>query len=181
MRVISGRYRGLVIPMPKKGTIRPTTDRSKEALFSIIQSRYTIEELEVLDLFTGSASVALEFASREAKHVTSVELNRRVQQQNIQFAKSKNIEGLTFIVSDVFRFLKKSGVTYDLIFADPPYHLPRIKDLPDLVADNKLLNPGGTLIIEHHSSLQWEHQNLMETRAYGQSVFSFFQFGVSLD
>lgn len=171
----------MVIPMPKKGTIRPTTDRSKEALFSIIQSRYDIQDLKVLDLFTGSASVALEFASRSAKDVVSVELNRSVQQQNMRFAKSKSVEDLRFVVSDVFRFLKKTEDTYDIIFADPPYHLARIKDLPDLVFEYKLLQPNGALIIEHHSSLKWDHPNLVESRAYGQSVFSFFQFDVSLD
>jgi 16S rRNA (guanine(966)-N(2))-methyltransferase RsmD len=181
MRVIAGKHKGMVIPMPKKGTIRPTTDRSKEALFSIINSRYDLEECDVLDLFGGSGGVAFEFASRYTNSVVSVEMNRRVHKQCIEFARSKNIEDIQFICSDVFSFLKRNEKQFDIVFADPPYHLKNIKDIPDLVADKNVLKPSGVLIIEHHSTLQWDHASLIESRAYGQSVFSFFQFDVSLD
>ena len=167
--------------MPKKGTIRPTTDRSKEALFSIINSRYDLEELEVLDLFGGSGGVALEFSSRSAKNVVSVEKNRRVHQQFKEFVKTKGVEDLTPVCSDVFGFLKHTNDQFDLIFADPPYDLKRIKDIPDIVLNHSVLRPDGLLIIEHHATFQWNHQSLLESRKYGQSVFSFFQFDVPLE
>lgn len=181
MRVIAGKYKGMTIPMPKKGNIRPTTDRSKEALFSIINSRFDLENCAVLDLFTGSAGVAFEFASRYAQSVVSVEVNRRVQRQNADFAKEKNISEIRFISSDVFSFLKKQDEPFDIIFADPPYDLKKIQELPELVFSNKLLSPGGLLIIEHHSTLQWSNPHKFESRPYGQSVFSFFQFDVPLE
>ncbi len=181
MRVIAGQYKGMVIPMPKKGSIRPTTDRSKEALFSIINSRYDLEECSVLDLFGGSGGVAFEFASRFSKEVVSVEMNRRVQQQCKDFAQTKGINEIRFVCSDVFSFLKRNGQLFDIIFADPPYDLTKIKELPDAVENSNALNKNGVLIIEHHSTLQWNHPSLIESRNYGQSVFSFFQFGLSLE
>lgn len=181
MRIIAGKYKGLPIPLPKGGKIRPTTDRSKEALFSIIMHRFELEDCNVLDLFGGSGNIAIEFASRGARQVTSVELNRKVSKQSQVFAKSKNIEEVRFIASDVFRFISSTKEKYDIIFADPPYDLVRISELPHLVRQAGILAPDGLLIIEHHATLKWQDQDLEESRPYGQSVFSFFRFGNTPD
>ncbi len=180
MRIIAGKHKGLTIPMPKGGEIRPTTDRAKEALFSILTSRFDFEDVSVLDLFSGSGNIGLEFVSRGCLSVTSVEKNRRVIKQTESFTQSKNIEHITFRCMDVFQYIKGCNETYDVIFADPPYHLKTIHHLPDLIQEHQLLNPKGLLIIEHESNLTWDTPYLVESRHYGQSVFSMFQFDVSL-
>ncbi|MFT5513601.1 MAG: 16S rRNA (guanine966-N2)-methyltransferase [Bacteroidia bacterium] len=180
MRIIAGKHKGLPIPMPKGGDIRPTTDRAKEALFSILASRYDFEEISVLDLFSGSGNVGFESVSRGCNNVTSIEKNRKVAMQAQTFAVDRKIKNIKFTSMDVFQFLKKCTQTFDIIFADPPYHLQSITSLPDLIEQQQLLNSNGLLIIEHESTLQWDHKHLIETRKYGQSVFSMFQFDVSL-
>lgn len=180
MRIIAGKHRGLPIPMPKGGEIRPTTDRAKEALFSILSGRYDFEEIAVLDLFAGSGNVGFEFVSRGCKDVLSIEKNRKVAMQAQSFSSAKNIEHIKFQSMDAFQFIKKCTRTFDVIFADPPYHLNSITTLPEAISHYQLLNPAGLLIIEHESTLQWNEKHVVETRKYGQSVFSMFQFDVSL-
>jgi 16S rRNA (guanine966-N2)-methyltransferase len=180
MRIISGKHKGLVIPMPKGGDIRPTTDRAKEALFSILMGRYDFDDLSVLDLFAGTGGMTFEFISRGCAKVTAVEKNRRVLNQAKAFALRHNISDIDYVGADVFTYVKQSKHTFDLIFADPPYHLKTISQLPVLIQNAGLLNPEGLLIIEHESKLKWDHPNLIESRNYGQSVFSMFQFDVPL-
>ena len=181
MRIIAGKYKGLSIPLPKGGDIRPTTDRAKEALFSILTHSYDFDSIRVLDLFSGSGNVSFEFASRGCLAVQAVEKNKRVAKQAQLFARNKDISEIKFNSADVFGFIKRCDETFDIIFADPPYHLHSITNLPDLINEKGLLNPEGILIIEHESKLQWNSPFLSETRPYGQSVFSMFQFDVSLD
>ncbi|MCB9262802.1 MAG: 16S rRNA (guanine(966)-N(2))-methyltransferase RsmD [Flavobacteriales bacterium] len=175
MRIISGKYKGLTIPMPKGGDIRPTTDRAKESLFNILQNRFEMTNCEVLDLFSGSGNMAFEFASQDCQLVISVEKNRKITLQNIAFSMSKDID-VQFITMNVFSFLKQSKDTFDIIFADPPYHLEKMSELPKLIFRQKLLKKGGLLVIEHHSSFKWNETIPSEQRVYGQSVFSFFEF-----
>lgn len=181
MRIIAGRYKGLTIPLPKGGDIRPTTDRAKEALFSILTNRYDFEAIGVLDLFAGSGNVSFEFASRGCPSVLSIEKNKRVAKQAQQFATDKGIDEVRFSSSDVFSYIKRCDTAFDIIFADPPYHLNNIVTLPEIIHENNLLKSGGILIVEHESKLQWENPFLIESRPYGQSVFSLFQFDVSLN
>ncbi len=181
MRIVAGQYKGMIIPLPKGGTIRPTTDRAKEALFSILTSRINFENTSVCDLFSGSGNMAFEFASRGVESVIAVEKNRRVLDQAKTFAINKNINEVTFISSDAFRYLNQSDNQFDIIFADPPYNLKTISEIPNIVKRNNLLKPEGLLIIEHESNLSWNDEALIESRNYGQSVFSIFQFPVSLE
>ena len=84
MRIISGIHKGRRILAPKKLPVRPTTDRSKEALFNILQHQIDFSELTVLDLFSGTGSISYEFASRGVPLLTAVDKNRHCI-QFIQF------------------------------------------------------------------------------------------------
>ena len=75
MRIISGKLKGKQIKIPKNIKVRPTTDKSKEALFNILVNRYDFEEIKVLDLFSGTGSMSFEFSSRGVKTVYSVDKN----------------------------------------------------------------------------------------------------------
>ena len=80
------------------------------------------------------------------------------------------------IVDDVFKFLKLEQTKYDIIFADPPYDMPRIAEIADFVIEKELLNAAGVLIIEHASLQNISNgKGYQETRTYGSSSFSFFK------
>ena len=174
MRIIGGSQKGRAIKVPHDLPVRPTTDFAKEALFNILHNRFDLESLEVLDLFSGTGHISLEFASRGSKQVWSVDKHFKCA----GFLKSISKElGLNIhaMKGDVFDFLKSNKSAYDLIFADPPYALPEIPEIHRLVFDNHLLKPGGLLIIEHGARTPLSHLSGFEQqRKYGNVNFSFF-------
>ena len=176
MRIISGTHKGKRLVAPKKLPVRPTTDFAKEGLFNILRNRYHFSEIYFLDLFAGTGNISYEIASRGCENITCVDADFGC----VRYIK-KTAEELQFPIEtfkmDVFHFLEKSGQTYDLIFADPPYDID--KDLLELliskVFQKGLLKPSGVMIIEHpkHVDLSNLH-HFIENRKYGSSVFSFF-------
>ncbi len=175
MRIISGTHRGLKIQAPAKLPVRPTTDMAKEALFNIIEQKYNIDEIEVLDLFAGTGNISLEFLSRGVQAITSVDRYQGCVSFIQEMCKKLNFNP-NIIRGDVFKFLKTCHYRYDLIFADPPYDLINIPEIIHWVQENKLLKENGILIIEH-SSLQnlSSYKGFLESRKYGSSTFSFFE------
>ena len=176
IRIISGKYKGRRITAPKNLPIRPTTDRAKESLFNILNNYTYIPELKILDLFTGSGSIAYEFASRGAKDIQAVDRNFSV----VKFV-NKTANEFEFpiktIKKDVIKFLEKTPETYDIIFADPPYDLDKIllDKILELVFERKLLKPEGFYILEHIEQHDFsQHPHFMYARKYGLTVFSFF-------
>ncbi len=125
MRVIAGLHRGRRLLGPKGQVIRPTSDRVKEALFSILGER--ILGARVLDLYAGTGSIGIEALSRGAAHVTFVEADRdalRLVQSNLRqcgLELSANICACQ--VSQFFRRGTQWSGPYDIVFCDPPYHL----------------------------------------------------------
>lgn len=175
MRIIGGRLGGLRLNPPNNLPVRPTTDIAKEALFNILQNRLEFDGLNCLDLFAGTGNISFELASRGVEHVDSVDLHFKCVQYITDTAKKMKLEQINARKADVFKFITSCKSTYDLIFADPPYDIPKLPQLPKLVFDNNLLNNNGLLIIEHPSTRQMEeHPNFIETRKYGYSSFSFY-------
>ncbi|MCP1252986.1 MULTISPECIES: RsmD family RNA methyltransferase [Elizabethkingia] len=179
-RIISGKWKGKKIAAPKNFEVRPTTDFAKEALFSIIEHRFDIEYLSVLDLFAGIGSISLEFASRDTKDITSVDLNPKHCGFINSTAKELGFDAQVNISrGDVFDWVKKErnhGKLYNLVFADPPFDMDKAKydELIDLVLSKNILAENGVFILEHQSRQKFEHPNLQETRKYGNVSFSFF-------
>ncbi|MCA0931495.1 RsmD family RNA methyltransferase [Lutimonas saemankumensis] len=177
MRIVSGRLKGRRIIAPKHLPVRPTTDMAKEALFNILNNKYFIEDLKVLDLFAGIGSISFEFASRGCDDITAVDGHHAC----VRFLESTNHEldtNLTTIKSDAFKFLERNNQKFDLIFADPPYDLEQNKfqKLVDLVFDRDLLNENGSLIIEHSKNTDLsKDKRLTQQRKYGSNIFSFFE------
>lgn len=176
MRIISGKYKGRHFSPPKNLKARPTTDVAKEALFDILNNRIDYEETRVLDMFGGTGSISLEFASRGCPSVTLLEMNST----NYAFIKKTvaelKAEEINAIKGDTFKYVEKCSAKFDMIFADPPYDHPRLKDVPDLIFQNDLLNPGGLLILEHPKDFSFEsHPQFLEHRKYGHVNFTFFQ------
>lgn len=173
MRIISGTYRGRRLVPPKNITARPTTDFAKESLFNLLNNRIDFEDAEMLDLFAGTGGIGLEFISRGAREVTSVEMAHTQQNFIIQTCKQLRITNLRLIRGDAFKFIRACKVQYDFIYADPPYALTNLAELPDLVLP--LLKENALFVLEHGKDHDFStHPHHQQTRVYGSVHFSFF-------
>lgn len=176
MRIISGSYKGILINPPKGLPVRPTTDRAKESLFNIIENNFTISNITVLDLFSGTGNISYEFVSRGAAQVTAVDIDAKCVSFIKQTKDKHQFNSLNVQKSDAFGFIKRAATSYDIIFADAPYANKQISQIPFLIAEHKLLNNNGWLIVEHENLLDLAHINtFVNKRVYGQSCFSFFK------
>jgi 16S rRNA (guanine(966)-N(2))-methyltransferase RsmD len=175
MRIISGTYRGHPLRAPK-GATRPTTDRTREAVFNLVQHRVALPGARVLDLFAGSGALGLEALSRGAATATFVEQHRGALGVIRRNAASLGVgERCTVLRADALRFLDAPPeAPYDLVLADPPYALDALPRLPDLALP--LLATDGLLVLEHDATQTFTGHAALETsRAYGQTVVSLFR------
>ncbi|MBI2618535.1 MAG: 16S rRNA (guanine(966)-N(2))-methyltransferase RsmD [Ignavibacteriales bacterium] len=150
MRIIAGSFRGRQLSTTRDRSIRPTTDRAKQAIFDILENRIEFTGIEVLDLFSGSGSLGLEALSRGASAVTFVEKTRpsiAILEKNIRALDCR--KQTTIHQADVFWFLKNAHRSFDLIFVDPPYRMERIGELPVAIVSSKVLHPGSLVVLEH--------------------------------
>jgi 16S rRNA (guanine(966)-N(2))-methyltransferase RsmD len=176
MRIISGTFKGRRIAPPKNITARPTTDFAKESLFNLLTNRMDFEDVDMLDLFAGTGGIGIEFISRGAREVTAVEMAHTQQNFIISCCKQLGIRNLHLIRGDVFKFVKTCHVQYDFIYADPPYDLPQLATLPDLIFEQEILKEEGYFVLEHSKNNDFStHPHFIETRNYGSVHFSFFQ------
>ncbi|WP_374165389.1 RsmD family RNA methyltransferase [Arcticibacter sp. MXS-1] len=176
MRIISGKLRGLRLNPPPHLPVRPTKDNAKEALFNILNNQVDFEQISVLDLFSGTGSISVEFASRGVTEIVSVDKDAGCYYYLKNVAKQYDLSGIYPVKADAMKFLKAETSQYDLIFADPPYDLPLIPEIPRLVFDRGLLKAGGMLIVEHPTTKRMNTDpNFSEQREYGYSSFSFFR------
>ena len=175
MRIIGGTLRGLRLNPPKNLPVRPTTDLAKEALFNILQNKIEFEDIRVLDLFSGTGNISMEFASRGAAQVISVDRSVHCVNYLKDTARQHGLTNIKVYKDDVFKYLQLETDKFDLVFADPPYDLNRIPELPKAIFERELLLPGGLLIVEHQSMQNLSnHPAFSEQRKYGHSSFSFF-------
>lgn len=177
MRIISGKHKSKRVVAPKNLPVRPTTDMAKESLFNILNNLYCFNSISVLDLFAGTGNISYEFASRGTENITSVDANYGCIKFINQTAKKLEVNIHTF-KSDVYKFLEKTPLKVDVIFADPPYNakIEKFIDIVDVVFERDLLNSKGVLIIEHakYTDLS-KHFKYSYHKRYGGSVFSFFE------
>lgn len=175
MRIIAGTLRRRRLLAPKGLLTRPSTDRVREAIFSLVTHRVPLEDAAVLDLFAGTGALGLEAISRGAAHVTFVEINGRVLA-----AARRNAMHLG--VADQCLFLRQNAVmhmerlrhaSYHVIFADPPYTLEPMARLPALALPG--LAPEGLFVLEHDRRISFaDHPSLVCSRPYGRTIVSAF-------
>ncbi|TXG35978.1 RsmD family RNA methyltransferase [Seonamhaeicola maritimus] len=181
MRIISGTYKRRRITAPKNLPVRPTTDMAKESLFNILNNQYYFEDISVLDLFSGTGNISYEFASRGTQNIISVDQNFNCIKFINKTAEEFDMHIQT-IKSDVFKFLEKTTVKSDFIFADPPYNFSteQFSKIPQLVFANELLLDNGLLALEHskHTDLS-SIEHFSYAKSYGGNVFSFFELNQS--
>lgn len=174
MRIIGGNLGGRRFSPPPNIPARPTTDLAREGLFNILNNLTELDGITALDLFGGTGGVSYELVSRGAARVTAVEQDA----QSVAFMKKtaesfRIADTLQVIRGDVFRFLHAAAPVYDLVFADPPYALPRLPELPDRMIEK--LAPGGVAVLEHDGRHDFgQHPHFLRAKAYGDTIFTFF-------
>lgn len=176
MRIITGLLKGRKINIPKTLSVRPTTDRVKEGLFSVIESYRFIPDCTVLDLFAGSGNLGFEALSRGAQRVLFIDHNRanikHIQKQANVFELPDQVRSITL---DVKRFLEGPPAPADIIFSDPPYKYPYIEATVEIILAEGWLKPAGWLILEHSKFLDFSnHPNLLQVKKFGRTYVSFF-------
>ena len=176
MRVISGKYTRRTFEVPRTFKARPTTDFAKENLFNVLTNLVDFDECDsVLDLFAGTGSISLEFVSRGCAKVISVEREPSHHAFIYKVKEQLGEQGWIPLRADVFRYIEKCHDRFDLIFADPPYALTRLAELPDLILGKGMLSDDGMLILEHGKDHSFAgHPHFLQERVYGSVHFSFF-------
>ena len=175
MRIIAGTLKGRRLNPPANLPVRPTTDMARESLFNILNNYVDYEECSVMDLFSGTGAVAIEFVSRGAKEVTAIDINNACTEYIKSEAKRLDLSNLHVVRADVFDLLKRANRKFDIVFADPPYSLDGLSTLPDLVFEREVLSEDGIFILEHPREYSFEeHPRFWQHRNYGKVNFSFF-------
>ncbi|MCF8045187.1 MAG: 16S rRNA (guanine(966)-N(2))-methyltransferase RsmD [Desulfarculaceae bacterium] len=181
MRIISGRFKGRKLTAPENRSIRPTSDKAREAVFSIIGSK--VEKACILDLFAGTGAFGIEAISRGARRTTFVETSEKALdtiEKNINLLGIENeadlIQGP---IPHVFTRGEFSGRTFEIIFLDPPYDGNFITST---LENTHFLNfvTESTLVIAEHPIFRQEialsgHLELIDRRKYGKTMISFFR------
>ena len=178
MRIITGKYKGRHFDIPRTFKARPTTDFAKENIFNVMLQIADFDGATALDLFAGTGSITLELLSRGCSRVVSVEKDRDHHRFICQCLEKLNVGRSEAIAlhADVFRFVKSCREQFDIVFADPPYALKELPEIPDLVLGGNLLSPGGILVFEHGKDHDFSaHPDFMQHRQYGSVNFSIFR------
>ncbi len=179
MKIISGTKKSILIRAPKNlpKTTRPTTGKVKESLFNIISNKFNINEISVLDLFSGSGNISFEFSSRGCDDILSVDNNFKCIKFIKETASKLELNILTKRV-DYLEFLFRTEKKFDIIFADPPYSF-RLEDylqILELIKKKEILTNNGEIIFEHSSKvLLSEICNNIDERKYGSTILSFIK------
>ena len=185
MRVIAGKAKGRRLKTGRLPDLRPTSDKVKEALFSILAPQ--IEGARMLDLFGGAGGIGIEALSRGAAWVDFVESDPEtlhILEQNLFSSGLKGHAGVYCM--DAFRFIKQVSTVYDLVFADPPYVHPRIlKKLLPALGQGVIISNTGLTVVEHFRKVRVPNKigqlEVVRSCRYGDTILTFYCRGKSLD
>jgi len=178
MRIIAGTFGGRRLHPPRGPAIRPTADRVREAIFSIIGP--AVAGAEVLDLFAGTGAMGLEALSRGAARATFVDQSRHAVQLirlNVELCRtSDRVSVIQGSASEVIRRLAAQREAFDLIFIDPPYGRNTIQQILRILGE--VARPETMVVAEHGSRdllpVQLQEWSQTEERHYGDTMVSFY-------
>jgi 16S rRNA (guanine(966)-N(2))-methyltransferase RsmD len=178
MRIIAGKFGGRKLTSPKDYQIRPTSDRVKEAIFSMLAD--AVMDSRVLDLFAGTGALGLEAISRGASHCVFVDNNRdslRLVQENIRCLGAENESRL--ISGDYQVVLNQLKGPFDLIFMDPPYRHHEMEEILNRIQEKSLLALHGHIIIEHNQKDRLPERAgeflTVKSKRYGSTHITIYQ------
>lgn len=175
MRIIRGKYGRRRFNVPTNISARPTTDFARENIFNVMENLTDFEGVYALDLFAGTGAISFEFLSRECAGVTAVEKAATQWRFIKEVSQMLNTTNLNLIKGDVFRFIETCDSKFDIIFADPPYTLPNLGEIPELILNSKMVRPGTLVVVEHSKAYDFSHlPGFRERRVYGSVNFSIF-------
>ena len=178
MRVISGKARGVNLKTPAGTATRPTADRVKEAVFSIIQ--FDLPGATVLDLFGGTGQLGIEALSRGAKNAVFVDERDDACKLIRENLKRTKLEGEGRIIhSDYSAFLKSTSQKFDIIFLDPPYAEVFLENSLNLITQIDILQSGGIIVterpVEKELLLDFTGYNRSKDYKYGNTLITLFR------
>ncbi len=190
MRISGGQLKGRKIAVKKssgkgeRDDLRPTSSKVREALFDIL--RNDIKGSSFLDLYAGTGAVGFEALSRGASSACFVEDDRESSKEISQYIGKMALDGITEVFTGAAeRFLKRTEVTeltFDIIFADPPYASDEIGKILPLIDDGDILRVGGCLIVEHHAkkNIAVSCKNLRQIKnyKYGDTMLTIYRKGL---
>lgn len=167
MRVIAGKAKGIPLKTPDGMLTRPTTDRVKEALFSIIQ--FDLPGANVLDLFGGTGQLGIEALSRGAKHAVFVDARKEacaLIRENL--TKTRMVQDASIIQSDYLAYLNRTKEQFDVIFLDPPYAEVFLETAINRITEIDILRSGGIMVAERPlgKDLPFEFDGYERSRDY---------------
>ena len=167
MRVITGSARGVQLKTPEGLQTRPTADRVKEALFSIIQ--FEIPCARVLDLFGGTGQLGIEALSRGAKSAVFVDESEKactLIRENLN--RTKLSENGKVIRSDYMQYLQNCRETFDIVFLDPPYAEVFLENALNKLTEIDILQSGGIIVAERPvgKDLPWDFEGFTRSKDY---------------
>ncbi len=179
LRVITGTYRGMHLSSVPGLHTRPTQDRVKEAIFSILGDR--VDGATVLDLFSGTGSLGIEALSRGASEIVFVENAQaplKALRQNIARVDESSCKVLPVPIQRALPLLAREGKRFDLIFMDPPYGKKLVDKTLSLLVQHSLLTETGQIVAEHETRavIPKEIGTLfrIDSRKYGDTSISFY-------
>lgn len=176
MRIIGGDLKGRRFTAPSKIKARPTTDFAREGLFNLLMHRVELRDINVLDLFAGTGAVSYEFASRGAGHIIAIDKDNVAFNCIKKNCTQMDITQIHAIRMDALRYVREAKQSFDIVFADPPYHLEVHEKLHRQLMESTALGPNSLFILEHseHSDFS-QLEGFEEKRKYGQVTFSLFR------
>jgi 16S rRNA (guanine(966)-N(2))-methyltransferase RsmD len=177
MRIVGGEFKGRRIAVPSNFPSRPTTDFAKEGLFNVLEHQFDLTDLKILDLCSGTGNISLEFLSRGVGEVIAVDSHINCLKFVQKNANSLGIiNEISTVKSDLISYVRNTNLTFDIIFADPPFNFDKYNEIVEVVYERNLLTEEGILILEHSKQKSFDkEQNFSFFRNYGNVTFSFFK------
>lgn len=182
MRIIAGKAKGQKLIPPATMETRPTLDRVKEAMFSIIQGY--IPNAEVIDVFAGTGSLGLEAASRGAKEVFLIDKSSTTYPLLVENVKKLKFQDFVHTLNmdsyDALRMLSKKGKVFDLIFIDPPYCKEMIPEAIKIIEENNMLSKEGIIVTKIDSIEEvyrgYKDIQILKSKKYGNTTVCFYKY-----
>ncbi|MDC1260525.1 16S rRNA (guanine(966)-N(2))-methyltransferase RsmD [Pseudomonadota bacterium] len=178
MRIISGKFRGLKLHSPKNIEIRPTSDRLRESLFSIINSnKYDVNIIDanVIDICTGTGAQGIEALSRGAKNLYLIDNEQNsldIVKTNLSKIKSYDIESSVYIrKADAKKPFKNINLIFNIVLIDPPYNSSIIQQCLPLLKEYNLIDKNSLIFAEtsKQETISVENFKVLDTKFYGKS------------